>query len=185
LPGDGIQGALAGAAAVVHPEVPPGPHPVVGEIGVAKIAVEQMKQGLQPLDAERGVPGCRGAEIVVHKESFWQSHAGWRHEPLADGGRRLIAKAGECERRSAGGSCSERCELRSGAIVERSIEICGVRPQSIDLSVIGVDDLAGLCVGVADRIGLDRLLELAIDSPEYDAGIVNRLQRVPRHDHFR
>ena len=27
----------------------------VGEVGVAEIAVEQVEQGLQPLDAERGV----------------------------------------------------------------------------------------------------------------------------------
>src|SRR5262249_39293409 len=32
--------ALAGAEAVVLPEIPPGPYPVLGDIGVAEIAVE-------------------------------------------------------------------------------------------------------------------------------------------------
>jgi hypothetical protein len=42
--GGGHPGTLAGAAAVVVPKIPPRPHPVLSEIGVAKIAVEEVKQ---------------------------------------------------------------------------------------------------------------------------------------------
>ena len=48
-------GTVARAAAVVLPEIPPCAHAVFGEIGVTEIAVEQMKQGPQPLHAECGI----------------------------------------------------------------------------------------------------------------------------------
>ena len=37
----------------------------MGQVGVAEIAVEQVEQGLQPLDAQGGVAGRRRAEVVV------------------------------------------------------------------------------------------------------------------------
>ena len=72
-----------------------------------------------------------------------------------------------------------------GCGLSRSGSDGGVGPQSTDLRVIGVDNLAGLCIGVAGRLGLDRLLERAIETPEHDKGIANGLQRVPGHYHLR
>src|ERR1700739_4862258 len=59
---------LAGAAAVVLPEIPPGSHPILGDIRITEIAVQQMKQGLQPLYAENRIGGRRRAQLGVrHK----------------------------------------------------------------------------------------------------------------------
>src|SRR3974390_3029853 len=60
-----------------------------------------------------------------------------------------------------------------------AIEIGEVGLQSTDLRMIGVDDLAGLRIGVAGRLGLDRSHELAIEMPEHDSRILNGLQGVP------
>ena len=109
--GRGHPGAVAGAAAVVLPEIPPGPHPVLGEIGVAEIAVEQVEQRLQPLHAERGVAGRRRAEIVVDERRIRQRHARGRHEFLAQRRRALIAEAGEGERRAAARRGAERARI--------------------------------------------------------------------------
>ena len=168
--GRGHPGTLAGAAAVVLPEIPPGAHPVIGEIGVAEIAVEQVEQRLQPLDAERGVARRRRAEIVVHIRRIRQRHARGRHVLLAQGRRALVAEAGEGEGRAAPRGGAEGAELRLGAVVERAVEIGGVGPQAAELGMMGVDDLAGLGVGVAGLLGLDRLLELAVEPPEHDPG---------------
>src|SRR5208283_966424 len=97
----------------------------------------------------------------------------------------LITKAGEREWRAATRGGAERRELRLGAVVEGPVQIRGVGPQSTDLRVIGVDNLTGLCIGVAGRLGLDRLLERAIETPEHDTGVANGLQRVPGHYHLR
>jgi hypothetical protein len=51
--------------------------------------------------------------------------------------------------------------------------------------MIGVDNLAGLRICVARHLGLDRLLELAIETPKHDTGILNGLQRMPGHHHLR
>src|SRR5579871_3351353 len=82
-------GTIARAAAVVVPEIPPGAHAILGEIGVAEVAVEQMEQGPQPLDAERGVAGCRRAEVVVHERQARQGDAGGRRAALAQARRSL------------------------------------------------------------------------------------------------
>src|ERR1700726_4714513 len=51
--------------------------------------------------------------------------------------------------------------------------------------MMGVDNLAGLRVGVTGRLRLDRLLELAVETPEKDTRIADGLQRVPGHHHLR
>ena len=66
-----------------------------------------------------------------------------------------------------------------------AVEIDQVSLQSSELRMMGVDALAGLRIGVVRRPGLDRLLELAVEMPEHDTGILNWLQRVPGHHHFR
>ncbi len=71
-----------------------------------------------------------------------------------------------------------------GAVVHGAIQIGEVGLQSTELRVIGVDDLAGLGIGVTMLFGIDRLLEPAIEVAEHDAGISNRLQRVPGHHHL-
>ncbi len=98
--GRGHPGTFTGAAAVVVPEIPPGPHPVLGEIGVTEIAVEQVEQGLQPLHAERGIARRRRAKIVIHIRWIRQRHPRGRHVLLAEGRCALIAEAGESERRA-------------------------------------------------------------------------------------
>src|ERR1700730_15639897 len=65
IAGRGHPRTVTGAAAVVRPEIPPGSHPVRGQIGVTEIAVEQVEQGLHSLHAERGIASRRRAEIVV------------------------------------------------------------------------------------------------------------------------
>jgi hypothetical protein len=47
--------------------------------------------------------------------------------------------------------------------------------------MIGVDDLLGLPIGVAGRLGGSGLLELAVETPEHDPRIADRLQRMPGH----
>src|ERR1700722_6735172 len=51
--------------------------------------------------------------------------------------------------------------------------------------MMGVDNLAGLRVGVTGRLRLDRLLELAVETPEQNTRIADGLQRVPGHHHLR
>jgi hypothetical protein len=76
-------------------------------------------------------------------------------------------------------------QFRAAHVSCESLEIGHVSLQSAKLRMISVDALTGLRIGVARRLGLDRLLELAIEMPEHDKGILNGLQRVPGHHHFR
>jgi hypothetical protein len=122
LPAEGIQGRLR-AAAVVLPEIPPGPHPVLGEIGITEIAVEQMEQGLQPLHAERGVCRRRRAEIVIHERRIRYRHPGGQQVFLAQRRRALIAETGEGERRATARSGVEGAEFRVGAVMHRPVQI--------------------------------------------------------------
>ena len=82
------------------------------------------------------------------------------------------------------GEVLERTEFRVGAVVHGPVQINEVGPQLIELRMIGVDDLAGLGIGVTNFSGIDGLLELAIETAEHHAGISNRLQRVPEHHHL-
>ena len=117
----GHPGTFAGAAAVVIPKIPPGTHPIVGEIGVTEIAVEKVEQWLQPLHAESGVASRRRAEIVIHKRGIWNRHTfGWQVF-LAQGRRALITEAGEGKLRTTPWGGPESAELRLGAIVGRRV----------------------------------------------------------------
>jgi hypothetical protein len=51
--------------------------------------------------------------------------------------------------------------------------------------MIDVSGLPRFGVGVARLLSLDRLLELAVEESQQDAGTANGLQRVPGHHHFR
>src|SRR5262249_31478742 len=119
--GRGHPGTLAGTATVVLPEIPPGSHPVLGDIGVTEIAIEQMEQGLQPLYAERGIARRRGAHIVGHIRGIRDRYPR-RRVFLAEGRGCLIAKAGERKRRTTARCCSERAELRYSTLMH-----CGVK----------------------------------------------------------
>jgi hypothetical protein len=143
-----------------------------------------MEQGLQPLHAERGVCRRRRAEIVIHERRIRYRHPGGRQVFLAQRRRALIAEAGEGERGATARSSVERAEFRVGAVVHRPVQIDEVGPQLIELGVIGVDQLAGLGIGVTMLFGIDGLLELAVEAAEHDTGISNRLQRVPGHHHL-
>lgn len=50
--------------------------------------------------------------------------------------------------------------------------------------MVGVDDLAGLRVGVTDCLSVDGPLEVAVPRAQQHPGPADRLQRVPRHHHF-
>src|SRR5215469_366510 len=182
--GRGHPGTVAGAAAVVLPEIPPGPYPIFGHIGVAEITVEQVKQWLQPLHAKRRSGSCRRAKIVVHIWRFLDRYTLGGLVPLAQGRRGLIPKAGEREPRAAARSGSERAELRRSTLVGYPVQISGVGPQLADFRMRGVDNLAGLGVGVTGLRSLDHALELAIESPEHHTWVANGLQRVPGHHHL-
>ena len=70
-------------------------------------------------------------------------------------------------------------------VVQCRIEIsdAGLQPQQP--RVIRVDDLAGLCVGVADLSRRDGSLQLSVKATQQHARPLHALQSVPRHDHFR
>ena len=51
--------------------------------------------------------------------------------------------------------------------------------------MIGVDNLAGFCIGITDLFGLDHALERTVETPEHDTRIANGLQCVPGHHHLR
>jgi hypothetical protein len=51
--------------------------------------------------------------------------------------------------------------------------------QSTELRMIGVDDPAGLRICVARHLGLDRLLELAIEMPEHDPPMAGYISKIP------
>src|ERR1700751_770355 len=121
--GRGHPGTVAGAPAVVLPEIPPGAHSVLGEIGVTETRFEKGEKGLQLPSAERGVAARRRAEIVVHKDGTGQRHARGRHELLADRRRPLIAEAGEGEGGATPRGGAERPELRLGAVMQRRVEV--------------------------------------------------------------
>src|SRR5215469_572228 len=182
--GRGHPGTVAGAAAVVLPKIPPGTYPIFGHIGVAEIAIEQVKQWLQALHAKRCSGSCRRAEIVVHIWRFVDRYTLGGLVPLAQGRRGLIPKAGEREPRAAARSGSERAELRRSTLVGYPVQISGVGPQLADFRMIGVDNLARLGVGVTGLRSLDHALELAIESPEHHTWVANGLQRVPGHHHL-
>src|SRR5581483_1493046 len=121
--GRGHPRPLAGAAAVVVPEIPPGADAILREIGIAEVAVEQMKQRLQALDAERGVTGGRRTEIVVHIDRALERHALRRGELLAQRRRALVAEAREGEWRAAARRGAEGRELRRGTVMHCAVEI--------------------------------------------------------------
>jgi hypothetical protein len=178
-------GAVAGAAAVVFPKIPPSAHPVLGDVGVAEIAVEQVEQGPQPLDAERRIARRRRAEVVIDKYRVRKRHAcGW-HKLPAERRRALITEARERERRPAPRRSPERAELGLGAIVQSPIEVSGIGFEAPELGMMREDNLARFGVGVARRPGFDSLFELAIEMAEQDARLANGLQRVPGHHHVR
>jgi hypothetical protein len=67
---------------------------------------------------------------------------------LTEGQRALIAEAGERERRATSRRGTECTELRLGAVVHCPLQIREVGPQSTELRMVGVDNLAGLGIGV-------------------------------------
>src|SRR6516165_4542724 len=137
--GRGHPGTVAGAAAVVLPKIPPGTYPIFGHIGVTEIAVEQVKQWLHPLHAERGIGSRRRAEIVIHIRRLRDRYALGRLVPLAQGRRGLIAEASEGELRATPRGGSERAEHRFSAVVECPVQIRGVVPQLSDFRMIRID----------------------------------------------
>ena len=175
---------MARAARVVAPEVPPRANAVVGEVGVAEVAVEQVEQRTQPLDAQHGVAGGGRAEVVVDERQARERHAGRRHEALAQRGRALVAEAREGEAGAAARGGAEGAELRLGAVVQRAVQVGRIGCQALDARVVRVDDLPGLGVGVADRARRHRLLEVAVHAADDDARVAHRLQRVPGHRHL-
>ena len=175
----------ARAAAVVGPEIPPGAHPVVGEVGVAEIAVEQVEQRLQPLDPHRHVARRRRSKIVVHIQRTRQGDARRRLVLAAQRGRALVAEAGEGESRAAARRGAEGAEQRRRAFMQRAVEVRGVGAQAAKRRMMREHGLTGLGVGVAHARGRYDLLELAVQPPEQHPRALNRLQRVPRHHHLR
>ena len=142
--------AVGGAAGVVFPEIPPGAHPVVGEIGVAEVAVEQVEQRPQPLDAERGVPGGGSAQVVGDIGGVRPASPRPVVRILRPSvGVALIAEAGECEWPAAARRGAQGAELWLGAVVKGRVEIGGVGFQAVQPGVVDVDALAGLAVDIA------------------------------------
>src|SRR5262249_22963003 len=119
-------GTVTSAAAIVLPEIPPGPHPVIGDIGVTEIPIEQMKQRPQPLHAKRGVARRRRTTVVIHVWGGRYCRARGRHVPPAQGRRTLITEAGERERDPALWGGAEGAEPRRSALMQRTIQISGV-----------------------------------------------------------
>ena len=154
---------VAGRAGVVVEPVRPGADPVVGQVGVAQVAVDQVEQRTEPFDRRGDVAGRRGAEIVA--EVSWSSFTSAQRRG------RLVSEAGEAKRFSPGRRGSHRSQLGIGAVVHRGVDVVGVGGQVVEPGVVDPDFALGLRVPIGAGLGLHGAAEAGVGVPTITRGL--------------
>src|SRR6185437_16293416 len=133
--GGGHPRPVPGRAGVVREEGVPGAHPVIGDVGVAEVSVEQVEERLYLLDAAHDVRGGWRGQTADAGGVRTGSGSG---QP-GDGRHGLVAEAGEGERYAAGRCGTEGACVGQDAVAERCVNVRRVRAQVREVRVVDVD----------------------------------------------
>ena len=166
---------VARRAGVVGEEVVPGADPVDVEVGVAEVAVEQVEQRGDGLDAVDDV--LRGRRRVGVERGL----AGGVPRDLRGG---LVAEAGEGERRATRRCGAERAGVGRRRLVLHGVEVVRARAQAVEPGVVDVHGAPGRAVDVGAGVGGDGAAVPALERAEHDPGFAHDAVGEPRRHHL-
>ena len=166
---------VARRARVVVEPVRPGANAVIGEVGVAQVAVDEVEQRSDAFDRGRDISGRRGAKVVDAVDGVCE---------LAQCRDGLVAETGEAQRFPPGRSGPDGPQLRVGAVVHRGVDVVGVGGQVVEPRVVDANFGVRLRVTVGARLGLHGAAEAGRRGAHHDSRIAHRIGGVPRDDDF-
>ena len=166
---------VTGRAGVVLEPVRPGPDPVLCEVGVAQVAVDQVEQRGDAFDRDRGVAGGGRTDVVANVPAVGQA------VQVRCG---LVAETGESQRLSAGRRGSYGAQLRRRPVVHRRVHIVGVRVQVGQVRVVDANLGVGLGIPVSPGFGGDGPAESGCRCAQHDPRVADGLGCVPGHHHL-
>ena len=166
---------VTGRPGVVLEPVRPGPDPVVREVGVAQIAVDQIEQRRDAFDRDRGVAGRGRTDVVADVPAVGQA------VQVRCG---LVAETGKSQRLSSGRRGSHGAQLRRRPVVHRGVDVVGVRSQVGQVRVVDTNLGVGLGIPVGPGFGRHGPAESAGRCAQHDSRVADGLGCVPGHHHL-